>query len=42
MFYDKYIMILYEFGYSGKSEDVLFNLKLGDEMVTKRIEKLLK
>lgn len=39
---DKYIMGLDEFGYSGKSEDVLSKLKLDDETITKRIEKLLK
>lgn len=39
---DKYIMGLDEFGYSGKSEDVLSKLKLDDESIAKRIEKLLK
>lgn len=39
---DKYIMGLDEFGYSGKGEDVLSKLKLDDETITKRIEKLLK
>jgi len=39
---DKYIMGLDEFGYSGKREDVLAKLKLDDETITKRIEKLLK
>ena len=39
---DKYIMGLDEFGYSGKVEDVLAKLKLDDETITKRIEKLLK
>ena len=31
-----------EFGYSGKTEDVLTKLKLDDETIYKRIEKLLK
>lgn len=39
---DKYIMGLDEFGYSGSEEDVLKKLKLDDEMIAKRIEKLLK
>lgn len=39
---DKYIMGLDEFGYSGKSEDVLSKLKLNDESIAKRIEKLLR
>lgn len=39
---DKYIMGIDEFGYSGKSGDVLKKLKLDDEMISKRIEKLLK
>lgn len=39
---DKYIMGLDEFGYSGKTEDVLKKLKLDDETIYKRIEKLLK
>lgn len=39
---DKYIMGLDSFGYSGKSEDVLKKLKLDDESIYKRIEKLLK
>ncbi len=39
---DKYIMGLDEFGYSGKSEDVLSKLKLDDESIAKRIEKLLR
>lgn len=39
---DKYIMGLDEFGYSGKSKDVLEKLKIDDESIYKRIEKLLK
>lgn len=39
---DKYIMGLDEFGYSGKTDDVLKKLKLDDESIYKRIEKLLK
>lgn len=39
---DKYIMGLDEFGYSGKSEDVLKKLKLDDDSIARRIEKLLK
>ena len=39
---DKYIMGLDSFGYSGKSEDVLKKLKLDDESIYMRIEKLLK
>lgn len=39
---DKYIMGIDEFGYSGKKEDVLTKLKLDDETIYKRIEKLLK
>lgn len=39
---DKYIMGLDEFGYSGKPIDVLEKLKLDDESIYKRIEKLLK
>lgn len=39
---DKYIMGLDEFGYSGKSEDVLSKLKLDDDTIAKRIERLLK
>lgn len=39
---DKYIMGIDEFGYSGKTEDVLTKLKLDDETIYKRIEKLLK
>lgn len=39
---DKYIIGLDEFGYSGKSSDVLEKLKLDDESITKRIEKLLR
>lgn len=39
---DKYIMGIDEFGYSGKQEDVLEKLKLDDDSITKRIEKLLK
>lgn len=39
---DKYIMGLDEFGYSGKADDVLKKLKLDDESIYKRIEKLLK
>ena len=31
-----------EFGYSGKTEDVLRKLKLDDDTITKKIEKLLK
>lgn len=38
---DKYIMGIDEFGYSGKTEDVLEKLKLDNESITKRIEKLL-
>ncbi len=39
---DKYIMGLDGFGYSGKTDDVLKKLKLDDESIYKRIEKLLK
>lgn len=39
---DKYIMGIDEFGYSGKTDDVLKKLKLDDETIYKRIEKLLK
>ncbi len=39
---DKYIIGLDEFGYSGKGKDVLAKLKLDDDSITKRIEKLLK
>lgn len=39
---DKYIMGIDEFGYSGKEEDVLKKLKLDDDTIYKRIEKLLK
>lgn len=39
---DKYIMGIDEFGYSGKPDDVLKKLKLDDETIMKRIEKLLK
>ena len=39
---DKYIMGIDEFGYSGKTEDVLRKLKLDDDTITKKIEKLLK
>ena len=39
---DKYIMGIDEFGYSGKTEDVLEKLKLDNESITKRIEKLLR
>lgn len=39
---DKYIMGIDEFGYSGKSEDVLEKLKLDDDSIYRRIEKLLK
>lgn len=39
---DKYIMGIDEFGYSGKSKDVLEKLKLDDGTIYKRIEKLLK
>ncbi len=39
---DKYIMGIDEFGYSGKSKDVLEKLKLDDDTIYKRIEKLLK
>ena len=39
---DKYIMGVSEFGYSGKSEDVLKKMKLDDDTITKKIEKLLK
>lgn len=39
---DKYIMGIDEFGYSGKSKDVLEKLKLDDDSIYKRIEKLLK
>lgn len=39
---DKYIMGVDTFGYSGKSEDVLKRLKLDEESVYRRIEKLLK
>ncbi len=39
---DKYIMGIDEFGYSGKKDDVLEKLKLDDDTIYKRIEKLLK
>ena len=39
---DKYIMGIDEFGYSGKSEDVLKKLKIDDDSIYKKIEKLLK
>ena len=39
---DKYIMGIDEFGYSGKEEDVLKKLKIDDDTIYKRIEKLLK
>lgn len=39
---DKYIMGIDEFGYSGKPNDVLSKLKLDDDTIYKRIEKLLK
>ena len=39
---DKYIMGIDEFGYSGKTDDVLKKLKLDDDTITKKIEKLLK
>ena len=39
---DKYIMGLDTFGISGKPSDVLSNLKLDDDSIYKRIEKLLK
>lgn len=39
---DKYIIGLDEFGYSGNSKDVLEKLKLDDESIMKKIEKLLK
>ncbi len=39
---DKYIMGIDEFGYSGESNDVLEKLKLDDDTIYKRIEKLLK
>lgn len=39
---DKYIMGIDEFGYSGNEEDVLNKLKLDNETITKKIEKLLK
>lgn len=39
---DKYIMGIDEFGCSGKEEDVLKKLKLDDDTIYKRIEKLLK
>lgn len=38
---DKYIIGLDEFGYSGKSQDVLEKLKLDDDSIARRIEKLL-
>lgn len=39
---DKYIMGIDEFGHSGKSSDVLEKLKIDDDTIYKRIEKLLK
>ena len=39
---DKYIIGIDEFGYSGKEQDVLKRLKLDDESITKRVEKLFK
>ena len=39
---DKYIMGIDEFGYSGKPQEVLEKLKLDDDSITKRIERLLK
>lgn len=39
---DKYIMGIDEFGYSGKEADVLKKLKIDDDTIYKRIEKLLK
>lgn len=39
---DKYIFGLDEFGYSGNSNDILSKLKLDDESIMKKIEKLLK
>ena len=39
---DKYIIGLDEFGYSGKKDDVLEKLKLDEDSIYKRIEKLLK
>ena len=39
---DKYIMGIDEFGYSGKCDDVLKKMKLDDESIYRRIEKLLK
>ena len=39
---DKYIMGIDEFGYSGKKDDVLEKLKLDDDSIYRRIEKLLK
>lgn len=39
---DKYIMGLDEFGYSGKTDDVLKKLRLDDHTIAKRIEKLLR
>ncbi len=38
---DKYIMGIDEFGYSGKPDDVLEKLKLNDDAIYKKIEKLL-
>ena len=39
---DKYIIGINDFGLSGNKEDVLIELKLDDESILKRIEKLLK
>lgn len=39
---DKYIMGTDEFGYSGKPNDVLEKMKLDDDSILKKIEKLLK
>lgn len=39
---DKYIIGVNQFGYSGKTQDVLSELKLDDESVYKRVEKLFK
>lgn len=39
---DKYIIGLDTFGYSGKTSDVLEKLKLDDESIYKKIEKMLK
>ncbi len=42
MYNDKYIMGTDEFGYSGKHNDVLEKMRLDDDSILKKIEKLLK